>query len=108
MASRILQSPHPKASPMGTLVLVAAIVVVLVAGWAFAFGGQSRQDQGVQAIREAVERAANECVAVEGGYAPSLDYLEVHYGLRVNRVNYVVQYEAFADNVPPTIVVRVR
>ena len=51
----------------------------------------------------AVLRSAMECYAVEGVYPESLDYLEQHYGLRVNHRDYIVTYEVFASNQPPSI-----
>ena len=46
-----------------------------------------------------------QCAAVEGAYPASLKYLEEHYGLIVNHSDYAVTYEAFASNVPPSVVV---
>lgn len=108
MISRILIPPKPKRGRALPLAVGALVVVVLFGFWAAVFGASKGDDQGVAAVREAVVRATDECLAVEGGYGPSLSYLEENYGLRVNHVNYVVQYEAFADNVPPTIIVRPR
>ena len=53
----------------------------------------------------AVLDAAMQCAAVEGAYPARLSYLEEHYGLIVNHQDYAVTYEAFASNVPPSVVV---
>lgn len=41
-------------------------------------------------------------------YPESLEYLEKHYGLTVNKKEYIVTYEIFADNQLPTVQVLVR
>ena len=46
------------------------------------------------------------CYAVEGRYPESLEYLEENYGIRVDREEYLVLYEVFADNVKPRFRVR--
>ena len=54
-------------------------------------------------MREAVERSARQCYAVEGVYPPDLDYLRENYGLQVNTRDYVISYEIYASNIPPTV-----
>ncbi len=55
-------------------------------------------------MREAVLRSAVECYTLEGAYPESLEYLEKHYyGLTVNKEEYIVTYEVFADNQLPTV-----
>ena len=58
--------------------------------------------------RAAVLRSAVECYTLEGAYPESLEYLEKHYGLTVNKKEYIVTYEVFADNQLPTVQVLVR
>ena len=60
-------------------------------------------EEGAEAIREAVRRSALQCYVVEGVYPPDLEYLEDHYGLRVNTEDYYVIYDIFASNQPPDI-----
>ena len=64
--------------------------------------------QGVASLRESIVEAAVQCCAVEGSYPSSIQHLEDDYGLVVNRDDYVVQYEYLGDNVPPSVVVKVR
>lgn len=52
--------------------------------------------------------SAVECYTLEGAYPESLEYLEKHYGLTVNKKEYIVTYEVFADNQLPTVQVLVR
>lgn len=72
------------------------------------FSGGYPRNQARAAVREAVLRSAVECYTLEGAYPESLEYLEKHYGLTVNKKEYIVTYEVFADNQLPTVQVLVR
>ncbi len=82
------------------LLLVAAIIAGLVFS---AASGRKMLAGGIDAVREAVERSARQCYAVEGVYPPDLDYLRENYGLQVNTRDYVISYEIYASNIPPTV-----
>ncbi len=69
----------------------------------FSDGGRDLDDSSALAIREAVQRSALQCYAVEGAYPPDLRYLEENYGLQVNQQDFYVTYDAFASNLPPTV-----
>ena len=86
------------------LVLTAAVAAIALAV-ALAVGAARHNAvaQGAQSVREAVLRAAAQCCAVEGSYPSTIEYLEEHYGLVVNRDDYAVTYEAFAANVAPSV-----
>lgn len=49
-----------------------------------------------------------QCYAIEGSYPSSLSHLEDAYGLTVNHDDYIINYEWFADNIPPSVAVSVR
>jgi len=83
------------------LVLVLLVLAVLWAGPR----REERKEEGAVAIRELIEKTARQCYAVEGVYPPNLAYLEDHYGIRINKKDYYVTYEAFASNVPPSVFV---
>ena len=80
------------------LLLLAAVILI------FRDSGDLN-DNSVTAIRSAVQRCALQCYTVEGAYPPDLKYLEDNYGLQVNEKDYYVTYDAFASNLPPTVVV---
>jgi hypothetical protein len=85
---------------------VLAVVVALVgAGMGVTYAQEGNRQQEAQVVRTAVLNAALQCAAVEGAYPPSLEYLEKHYGLIINKNDYTITYEAFASNVPPSVVV---
>lgn len=80
------------------------LVVALILGASNAAGAVLRE-QGELSVRNAILDSAKQCCAVEGGYPASLAYLEENYGLVVNRDDYTITYEVFADNVMPNVVV---
>ena len=87
------------------LALAAVLVLTLVLG---VFGGSEKDlnEESAAAIREAIRRGALQCYVVEGVYPPNLRYLEENYGIQVNTEDFYVTYDAFASNLPPTIIVK--
>ena len=85
-------------------ILLAALLCFLV----FGRSGRDLGEESAAAIRDAVQRSALQCYAVEGVYPPSLEYLQDNYGLQINTKDYVVVYDCFSSNLPPTIRVVVR
>lgn len=89
----------------GALAAVAALAVILLLAAALTLGQQSTLQQGASSVRQAVLSAAMQCCAVEGSYPSTIEHLEEYYGLSINHEDYVVNYEAFASNVMPTVTV---
>ena len=87
------------------LILVLAVIFTAVCVPVFR---EDIRETGRAAVREAVLRSAVECYTLEDAYPESLEYLEKHYGLTVNKKEYIVTYEVFADNQLPTVQVLVR
>ena len=91
--------------------ILPVILLLLAVGMLTMFFLLPRKDISTEssaAIREAVERSARQCYAVEGIYPPNLQYLQDHYGLQVNTKDFYVGYEAFASNLPPQVIVKVK
>lgn len=84
---------------------LAACALAALLWFAWDSANTGAEAQGALAVRNAVLDAAMQCAAVEGAYPSSMKYLEEHYGLVVNSDDYAVTYEAFASNVPPSVVV---
>lgn len=84
------------------IVAAACLVAVIVAVGA---AQANAREQGAASVREAILASAKQCCAVEGSYPTTYQYLEDHYGLRVNDKDYVITYESFASNVMPNVVV---
>ena len=64
--------------------------------------------QETELVYDAVKNAALTCYAGEGTYPESLEYLREHYKLAYNKERFIVEYDAFASNLMPTITVRER
>lgn len=88
--------------------LILVLAVIFTAVCVPVFQEDIRETQARAAVREAVLRSAVECYTLEGAYPESFEYLEKHYGLTVNKKEYIVTYEVFADNQLPTVQVLVR
>ena len=101
MYSDVVRKKAPR-----VILILAAVLLVAAAVFAFAGnGGKSVGAEAAPAIQEAIQKAALQCYAVEGVYPPDLAYLQDYYGLAVNTEDYIVVYDAFASNLPPTVIV---
>ncbi|MBQ9210533.1 MAG: hypothetical protein IJ153_02435 [Clostridia bacterium] len=87
-----------------------AVFVALIVGFVVLLNSlmSTSGKQETQLVEDAVKNAALTCYAVEGTYPESLDYLREHYKLAYNMERFVVEYDAFASNLMPTITVRER
>jgi len=88
--------------------LAAVLLAVAAAVFAVNRSESGIGEESAAAIRETVSRRALQCYAVEGVYPPDLAYLENNYGLSINRKDFYVTYDAFASNLPPTVIVTPR
>ncbi len=61
--------------------------------------GQSDKDM----LKDALENAVVTCYAIEGRYPESLEYIEEHYGVKIDREKYFVDYEKNLINMKPQI-----
>lgn len=59
-------------------------------------------------LKDAINRTAVQCYAIEGYFPPNIKYLEENYGLIINHDKYIVSYNVFASNIMPSIDVFVR
>ncbi len=87
------------------VVLLLCAVLVALAVLVGQVANQNAREQGAVALRQSILSAAIRCCAIEGSYPLTLDRLEQDYGLRINRRDYIVTYEAFASNMVPSVVV---
>lgn len=91
------------------IAVACCIVAVLLATWLIVGAvQQNAKAQGAVALRDSILSAAKQCCAIEGGYPSSLQHLEDDYGLVINRGDYIISYEYFADNIMPSVVVTPR
>ncbi len=94
-----------KFSPGPVLLIPAVLAVLLIFLSGLSNLRDGRSSEGRQQLEDAVRRASVACYAAEGIYPPDLAYLEVHYGIQVDRERYTVVYEAFASNLMPDVTV---
>ncbi len=88
-------------------ITAAAIFVALIVGFVLLVNSLTATsgEQETQLVYDAVKNATLTCYAVEGTYPESLEYLREHYKLAYNSERFVVEYDAFASNLMPTITV---
>lgn len=88
------------------IIALCLVVVLAVAGF---FGYQQMRvalnEQAAASMRQSIMDAAKQCCAIEGAYPLSLEYLEQNYGLTINHDDFVITYQAYANNIAPNVVV---
>ena len=87
-------------------ITACVILAILIAGLgchsAFSVSAEDIRDRE-EAIRQTVQERALQCYVIENAYPESLAYLEENYGLTVNKEDYLIVYDLFAENQPPQI-----
>ncbi len=85
----------------------AAFVAVCLYLFISETGGvaERTKEENLNALVEAVRRASVQCYAIEGRYPPSVEYLEEHYGISIDRNSYNVFYSGWASNIMPDITI---
>jgi len=83
--------------------VVLGVLLCFLSGISNISRGHSAEDK--LRLEEVLRQAAVSCYATEGFYPPNLEYLEEHYGVRINGQNFTVRYTAVADNIMPDITV---
>ncbi len=89
-----------------SLALFAA--AVLAAAFLLQKTTDSASAERKKQMEAAIHKSIVSCYAVEGQYPESLEYLEKHYGLSVDRDRFVVEYSVFASNLYPAVQVAER
>ena len=89
----------------GLLMPAAAAAVLACFLLALSNLTQGQGEEGRRQLEDSLRRAAVACYAAEGIYPPTLDYLEEHYGIQIDRDRYAVYYDIFAENLMPGITV---
>lgn len=90
-----------------TVFLLPLAVAVILLGF---LGSVSRLEDGQRAegkeqLEDSLRRAAAACYAAEGIYPPDLEYMEEHYGIRIDEERFAVKYDVIASNLMPDITV---
>ena len=96
----------------GFLSLLGTIAVFVVLIVLFNYGinnlTQANEEEALEAVRNAVTRAAIQFYALEGRFPPHLEYLEERFGLQLDHERFEIIYSAFGANVIPQIFITPR
>ena len=65
--------------------------------------GRDARAQQTALLEDALQQAVVSCYATEGRYPADLEYLIEHYGVQLDREQYLVVYDIFADNIRPRV-----
>lgn len=67
--------------------------------------GSFTSEQNLEVLEKSINEAVVSCYAIEGRYPKDIEYLEDNYNLYINREKYLVDYDIFASNIMPDVVV---
>jgi len=85
------------------VLFTAAVVLAVASGLRQTEAASSAE--GLRILEDSIRRAVVICYAVEGRYPDSIEYIEKHYSIHIDRSKYVVHYTIFASNFMPDITV---
>lgn len=88
---------------LGLALVLAAVPAAMVHALDALEAGQGQET--TQRLTQALRRGCVTCYATEGSYPQSLEYLEEHYGLQIDRSRYAVFYSPSGSNLMPQITV---
>lgn len=101
-----IEIPKRRSSLPGYLISFLLLGIILYLFLCSVGAMQSRTEEDrLNALTAAIKRASVQCYAIEGRYPPSVDYLEEHYAVVIDRERYNVFYDGWASNVMPDITV---
>ena len=87
-------------------IILTIVIFVIVAGMLY---GQIKnmskevQQSDIDMLKNALENAVVTCYAIEGRYPESLEYIEEHYGVKIDKEKYFVDYDKSLINMRPRI-----
>jgi len=90
-------------SAIAPILFTVAVMAMIVFG--LQQTEESSRAEGLRVLEDSIRRAVVICYAVEGRYPSSIEYIEEHYGIHIDRTKYVVHYDVFASNLLPDITV---
>lgn len=85
-------------------VLFTALIVAMVT-FSLNQAEVSSRAEGVRILEDSLHRAVVMNYAIEGRYPESIEYIEEHFGIFIDRTRFVVHYRIFASNIFPEITV---
>ena len=85
--------------------VLLTLAVILLLTYGLNEAERSSRAEGLRILEESIQRAITKCYAVEGSYPDTLAHLERYYGVHIDRTRYVVDYDIFASNIMPAVMV---
>lgn len=89
--------------------LWGSVLIFILCAWLLWRGVSSisiqASDSRIENLKNAIERSAVHCYAVEGAYPESLDYLKDNYGISWNDSEYIVDYSVTGSNMMPVVTI---
>lgn len=106
MRNRFQNPRDRKLSPGGLLVSAGfGAVFFCTALWGITVTGQDAKQKEKENLQQVLEQSASMCYALEGAYPEDLSYLKEHYGIQWDEKQFLVNFEAVGQNLPPDITV---
>jgi hypothetical protein len=59
--------------------------------------------EALRILEDSIRRAVITSYAIEGRYPESIEYIEEHFGIHVDRTRFIVHYNIFASNILPEV-----
>ncbi len=89
------------------LILAIIIFIALLIWLNISFNSVriSNSSEQLNETNATINKAVVLCYSIEGSYPPSIDYLKKNYGLTIDENRFAVEYNVFASNMLPSIVV---
>ena len=81
-------------------ILITSIVLI-----SFVKISYQSEKKGNDLLDQSLNKVVVTCYATEGRYPDSLEYLEKNYKVKIDRKKYNVEYNVFATNIYPEIVI---
>lgn len=90
-------------SQIMTLPFIAIALIILIRS--ISGYGATNNALNKSNVQDIVEKYAIQCYASEGSYPPDLNYLVEHYGLILDEERFIYEYDIFASNIKPDIII---
>ena len=82
-------------------ILCFAVVIILFM-YALTGAADRVENESLENMKKAVNKALVTCYSVEGFYPDNVKYLEDHYAVIIDK-NYIVHYQLIGDNIFPSV-----
>ena len=97
--------PHFMKRFMGFLPVAAFLILFIFFLRGITAVNDTTLEKQKESLENALSRCISQCYAVEGVYPPSLEYLVENYGLLYDKDVFFIDYQIFASNMLPDVVV---